>query len=106
MSIAQMSVKLGMNKCAHRKADVVGTIMAQISIKTEPIKWGLETEYAIREEMKQKGAGVASQDTAFPLKQKDSKDKKLVHINKSARRIKSLTSKEECQNRASSRHQL
>jgi hypothetical protein len=97
MSIAQMSVKLGMNKCAHREADVVGMIMAQISIKTEPIKWGLETEYAITEEMKQKGAGVASQDTAFPQKQKDSNDKKLVHINKSARRIKSLTSKEECQ---------
>ena len=62
MSMTQMSVKL-MNKGAHRKADVVGMIMAQISMKIEPIKkWGLETEYAITEEMKQKGAGMASQE--------------------------------------------
>jgi len=100
MSMAQMSVKL-MNKGAHRKADVVGMIMAQISMKIEPIrKWGLETEYTITEteEMKQKGAGVASQGTAFAQKQKDLEDKKSVHINKSARRIKSLTNKEKCQN--------
>jgi len=45
MSMAQMSVKL-MNKGAHRKADVVGMIMAQISMKIEPTKkWVLETEY-------------------------------------------------------------
>jgi hypothetical protein len=70
-------------------------------MKIEPIKkWGLETEYAITEteEMKQKGAGVASQVTAFAQKQKDLEDKKSVHINKSARRIKSLTNKEKCQN--------
>jgi len=42
--------------------------------------------------------GVASQGTAFAQKQKDLEDKKLVHINKSARRIKSLTNKEECHN--------
>jgi hypothetical protein len=49
-------------------------------------------------EMKQKGARVASQGTTFAQKQKDSGDKKSVHINKSARRIKYLTNKEECQN--------
>jgi hypothetical protein len=93
-AMAQMSVKL-MNKGAHRRADVVGMIMAQISKKIEPIKkWGLETEYAITEEM----TGVASQGTAFAQKQKDLEDKKSVHINKSARRIKSLTNNEECQN--------
>ncbi len=41
---------------------------------------------------------MASQGTAFAQKQKDLEDKKSVHINKSARRIKSLTNKEECQN--------
>ena len=98
MSMAQMSVKL-MNKGAHRKADMVSMIMAQLSMKAEPIKnWGLEAEYTMTEEMKQKGARVASQGTTFAQKQKDLEDKKLVPINKSARRIKSLTNKEECQN--------
>jgi hypothetical protein len=38
---------------AHRRADVVGMIMAQLSMKTAIKKWGLEAEYAIRKEMKQ-----------------------------------------------------
>ena len=68
-------------------------------MKAEPIKnWGLEAEYTMIEEMKQKGARVASQGTTFSQKQKDSEDEKSVSINKSARRIKSLTNKEECQN--------
>jgi hypothetical protein len=52
MSMAQMSVKL-ISKGAHRKADVVGMIMAQLSMKAAIKKWGQEAEYAIRKEMKQ-----------------------------------------------------
>jgi hypothetical protein len=52
MSMAQMSVKL-MSKGAHRKADVVGMIMAQLSMKAAIKKWGQEAEYAITKEMKQ-----------------------------------------------------
>ncbi len=46
MSLAQMSVKL-MSKGAHRKADTVGMIMAQLSMKAVIKKWGQEAEYAI-----------------------------------------------------------
>ena len=52
MSMAQMSVKL-MSKGAHRKADVVGMIMAQLSMKAAIKKWGQEAEYGITKEMKQ-----------------------------------------------------
>ena len=52
MSMAQMSVKL-MSKGAYRKADVVGMIMAQLSMKAAIEKWGQEAEYAITKEMKQ-----------------------------------------------------
>jgi hypothetical protein len=52
MSMAQMSVKL-MSKGAHRKADVVGMSMAQLSMKAAIKKWGQEAEYAITKEMKQ-----------------------------------------------------
>jgi len=52
MSMAQMSVKL-MLKVAHRKADVVGMTMAQLSMKAAIKKWGQEAEYAITKEMKQ-----------------------------------------------------
>jgi hypothetical protein len=41
MSMAQMLVKL-MPKGAHRRADVVGMNMAQLSMKTAYKKWGLE----------------------------------------------------------------
>ncbi len=43
MSMAQMSVKLT-SKGAHRKADTVGMIMAQLSIKAVTNKWGQEAE--------------------------------------------------------------
>ncbi len=52
MSMAQMSVKL-MSKSAHRKADTVGMIMAQLSMKAAIKKWGQEAEYAITKQMKQ-----------------------------------------------------
>jgi hypothetical protein len=52
MSMAQMSVKL-MSKGAHRKADTVGMIMAQLSMNAAIKKWGQEAEHAITKEMKQ-----------------------------------------------------
>jgi hypothetical protein len=52
MSMAQMSVKL-MSKGAHREADVVGMIMAQLSMKAAIKKWGQEAEYTITKETKQ-----------------------------------------------------
>jgi len=42
-----------MSKGAHRKADVVGMIMAQLSMKAAIKKWGQEAEYAMTKEMKQ-----------------------------------------------------
>jgi hypothetical protein len=50
--MAQMSVKL-MSSGVHRKADTVGMIMAQLSMKASIKKWGAEAEYAITKEMKQ-----------------------------------------------------
>ncbi len=52
MSMAQMLVKLMPNR-AHRRADVVGMIMAQLSMKAATKKWGLEAEYTTTKEMKQ-----------------------------------------------------
>ncbi len=52
MSMAQMSVKL-MPNGAHRRADVVGMIMTQLSMKAAIKKWGIEAQYAITKEMKQ-----------------------------------------------------
>jgi hypothetical protein len=46
LSMAQMSVKL-MLPGVHRKADTVGMIMAQLSMKASIKKWGAEAEYAI-----------------------------------------------------------
>ncbi len=51
VSMAQMSVKL-MLPGVHRKADTVGMIMAQLSMKASIKKWGAEAEYAITKEMK------------------------------------------------------
>ncbi len=51
MAMAQMSVKL-MSPGAHRKADTVGMIMAQLSMKTAIKKWGERARYAILKEMK------------------------------------------------------
>ena len=52
LSMTQMSVKL-MLPGVHRKADTVGMIMAQLSMKTSIKKWGAEAEYTITKEMKQ-----------------------------------------------------
>jgi hypothetical protein len=50
--MAHMSVKL-MLPCMHRRANTVGMIMAQLSMKSSIEKWGAEAEYAITKEMKQ-----------------------------------------------------
>ena len=52
MALAQMSVKL-MSPGAHRKADIVGMIMAQLSMKAAIKKWGERARFAILKEMKQ-----------------------------------------------------
>ncbi len=52
MSMAQMSVKL-MNKGVHQNADVVGMVMAQLSLKAAIKKWGDKAKYAVITEMKQ-----------------------------------------------------
>jgi hypothetical protein len=52
MSFAQMSVKL-MNKGTHQRSDVVGMVMAQVSLKTAIKKWGKEAVDSGRKEMKQ-----------------------------------------------------
>ncbi len=52
MSMAQMLVKL-MPNGAYRRADVVGMILAKLSMKAAIKKWGLEADYAITKEMKQ-----------------------------------------------------
>jgi hypothetical protein len=52
MALAQMSVKL-MSPGVHRKADIVGMIMAQLSMKAAIKKWGECARYAILKEMKQ-----------------------------------------------------
>ncbi len=52
MAMAQMSVKL-MSPGVHRKADIVGMIMAQLSMKAAIKKWGECTRYTISKEMKQ-----------------------------------------------------
>ena len=43
---AQMSVKL-MNKGDHRCADIVGMVMAQVSLKAALNKWGKEAEESV-----------------------------------------------------------
>jgi hypothetical protein len=50
--MAQILVKL-MPNGAHRRADVVGMIIAQLSMKAAINKFGLEAEYTITKEMKQ-----------------------------------------------------
>jgi hypothetical protein len=47
-----MSVKL-MSKGEHRRADIVGMIMAQLSMKAAIKKWGERAKFAISKEMKQ-----------------------------------------------------
>ncbi len=52
LAFAQMSVKL-MSKGEHRRADLVGMVMAQVSLKAALKTWGTEAEEAIGKEMKQ-----------------------------------------------------
>ncbi len=52
LAFAQMSVKL-MSKGEHRRADIVGMVMAQVSLKAALKTWGTEAEEAIGKEMKQ-----------------------------------------------------
>ena len=52
MALAQMSVKW-MSPGAHRKVDIVGMIMAQLSMKAAIKKWGERARFAILKEMKQ-----------------------------------------------------
>jgi hypothetical protein len=52
MSMAQMSVKL-MSNGVHCNADVVGMVMAQLSLKAAIKKWGDKAKYAVTAEMKQ-----------------------------------------------------
>jgi hypothetical protein len=52
MAMAQMSVKL-MSLDEHRQADLVGMVMAQLSMKAAVKKWGERAKFAISKEMKQ-----------------------------------------------------
>ncbi len=52
MVMAQMSVKL-MSPGEHRRADLVGMVMAQLSMKAAIKKWGEQAKFAISKEMKQ-----------------------------------------------------
>jgi hypothetical protein len=52
MAFAQMSVKL-MSKGIHRCSDIVGMLMAKVSLKAALKKWGREAEESVGKEMKQ-----------------------------------------------------
>ena len=52
MAFAQMSVKL-MSKGIHQHADIVGMVMAQVSLKAALKKWGREAKESVGKEMKQ-----------------------------------------------------
>jgi hypothetical protein len=53
MAFAQMSIKL-MSKGIHPRADIVGMVMAQVSLKAALKKWGSrEAEESVGKEMKQ-----------------------------------------------------
>jgi hypothetical protein len=52
MAMAQMSVKL-MSPGEHRRADLAGMVMAQLSMKAAIKKWGEQAKFAISKEMKQ-----------------------------------------------------
>ena len=42
-----------MNKGEHHRADIVGMVMAQVSLKAALKKWGKEAEESVGKEMKQ-----------------------------------------------------
>ncbi len=52
MTMAQMSVKF-MSPGVHRQANIVGMIMAQLSMKAAIKKWGDQAKFAISKKMKQ-----------------------------------------------------
>ena len=52
MALAQMSVKL-MPNSEHRRADLMGMIMVQLSMKAANKKWGEHAKFAISKEIKQ-----------------------------------------------------
>ncbi len=52
VAMAQMSVKF-MSKGEHRRADLVGMVMAQLSMKAAIKKWGEQAQFVISKEMKQ-----------------------------------------------------
>jgi hypothetical protein len=52
MAFAQMSVKLT-GKGIHRRADIIGMVMAQVSLKAALKKCGREAEESVGKEMKQ-----------------------------------------------------
>jgi len=52
MALAKMSVKL-MSKGIHQRADILGMVMAQVSLKAALTKWGKEAEESVGKEMKQ-----------------------------------------------------
>jgi hypothetical protein len=51
-ALAKMSLKL-MSKRIHQCADIVGMVMAQVSLKAALKKWGKEAEESVGKEMKQ-----------------------------------------------------
>jgi hypothetical protein len=52
MALAKMSIKL-MSKGTHQRADIVGMVMTQVSLKATLKKWGKEAEESVGKEMKQ-----------------------------------------------------
>ncbi len=52
IALAKMSDKL-INKRIHQCADIVGMVMAQVSLKAALKKWGKEAEESVGKEMKQ-----------------------------------------------------
>jgi hypothetical protein len=52
IAFAQMSVKL-MSKGIYQRADIIGMVMAQVSLKAAIKKWGREAEESVGKEMKQ-----------------------------------------------------
>ncbi len=51
MAFAKMSIKL-MSKGIHQRADIVGMVMAQVSLKAALKKWGKDAEEPVGKEMK------------------------------------------------------
>jgi hypothetical protein len=51
-ALANMSVEL-MNKGIHQCADIIGMVMAQVSLKVALKKWGKEAVESVGKEMKQ-----------------------------------------------------